>query len=376
MNNWNAHGPLTRRSAALSYISSKLGRAALAAAALALVSCWHPAFDPEISGSEAVIRKLGAPILWFTMEGVRADENDELLFLPNAVNPPTLGLLLRLNSQRVVVSALEFNSITHTGLYSSNSRDYPRGLGGQITVLPSPSGLGPDAFLATNIQEGIYVHSMASPLDTSSANLEIINFPSLPGAAWPPTFGIGAVAKPLDTMIRFSWIGYESGAVLRFYRDLWNGGSAPGLGPVTDIELPDKDLIDIPGKVLELESGHIFLSCGLIDGSRAIYRWNGPSDPFPVRFSEVYGPIVAALSDSRLIAEKDGILTVLDRDLKSLFSFPSGKLSFIYERWDGTRMISVFTRAVYVRTERGDDIGRLKVEVYEIPTADLHKLAD
>ncbi|HRZ89676.1 MAG TPA: hypothetical protein P5117_09365, partial [Spirochaetia bacterium] len=272
-------------------------------------------------------------------------------------------------------SAIEFNSITHTGLYSSNSREFPRGLGEQFTVLPAPAG-GSDAFFVTGILEGRYVHSMASPLDTSDTNLEIVNLPSLPGAAWPPTFGIGTVAKPLDTMARLTWIGYESGTLLRFYTDLWNGGSAPGLGPVSDIQLPDEELISIPGKAVELESGHIFLSCGLIDGSRAIYRWNGSSDPAPIRFSEIHGPLTGALSDSRLLAEKDGVLTVLDNNLKRLFSFPSGRLRFVHERWDGTRMISVFSRAVFVRTESGDDIGRLKVEVYEIPTADLHKLAD
>jgi hypothetical protein len=36
----------------------------------------------------------------------------------------------------------------------------------------------------------------------------------------------------------------------------------------------------------------------------------------------------------------------------------------------------VFTRTLFVKTSTHDDIGTLKVELYEIPTADLASLAD
>ena len=88
--------------------------------------------------------------------------------------------------------------------------------------------------------------------------------------------------------------------------------------------------------------------------------------------------MVGTLSDTWVLAEKNGILTVLDNNLKRLFSFPAGKLKFVYERYNtlSGQMTAVFTRTIYVRTESGDDRGRLKVEVYEIPSADLYKLAD
>ena len=87
--------------------------------------------------------------------------------------------------------------------------------------------------------------------------------------------------------------------------------------------------------------------------------------------------MVGALSDGRLLAKKDEILSVLDPNLKREFSFPAGKLRFVHERWDGSlTMYSVFTRTIFVRTERDNDGGRLDLEVYEIPSLDLYKLTD
>ena len=117
------------------------------------------------------------------------------------------------------------------------------------------------------------------------------------------------------------------------------------------------------------------------DGSRAIFRWvNPPAASEPVRYAEEYGPLIGALaSDGRLLAEKDGIISVLDPDLNFLFKFPAGRLRFVHERYDNLidfEMKVVFTRTIFARNNPHDSDGTLLVEVYEIPTASLEDLAD
>jgi hypothetical protein len=117
------------------------------------------------------------------------------------------------------------------------------------------------------------------------------------------------------------------------------------------------------------------------DGSRAIFRWVAATANTvdSIRFPEDFGPLIGALSDGRLLAEKDGIISVLDPDLNFLFKFPAGRLRFVHERYDNLidfEMKVVFTRTIFARYSSHDDNGQLLVEVYEIPTASLEDLAD
>lgn len=356
MNNRCLRVRVSLGSTARTSVASRLGCATLAAVALALASCWHPAFDPAISGSEAVIRKLGAPIFESSTYIENGYEMEDAWFLPTSSNPITAGALFRRDVFRVRISS---------GTAGAEAINV---FGDLYTAYTVPSG-GSTAFLASEPTVGRSItplNAFPNPLPTSA-------YP----AAITATFGIGLTRTSMMHQARCAWIGYNDVLMPAYNTCLWDAGAAPGFGAAINLPFPDHALVRQPGTAF-WTPGYLYLSCGLSDGSRAIYRWEyPPSVPPPVRFPEVYGPLVGALSDGRLLAQKGEILTVLDADLNREFSFPAGKLRFVHERWDTfSTMYSVFTRTIFVRTERDNDGGRLDVEVYEIPTLDLYKLAD
>ncbi|HSV57047.1 MAG TPA: hypothetical protein VLH39_08090, partial [Magnetospirillaceae bacterium] len=321
-------------------------RAFAAAATAFLASCWHPAFDPGISGSESVISRLGPPIFDFTVDDVRGYRMDTAWFLPSASNPIIAGLLLRRDMYRV------------WAVSGSSGADVLNAFGALYTAYADPSG-APSAFLAADPARG----RLVDPMNT--VTLSPVPYPGGPAS----TFGVGFARTDGDpTIARGLWIGMGVTGP-GYSEEDWTGG-VPSFDPPADLVFPDHGLVHSPGTAFRTAVGHLFLACGLLDGSRAIYRWTSPGEP-PVRFPEVHGPLVGALSDGSLLAERDGILTVLDADLQRRFSFPAGRLRFVHERWDGARMLAIFTRTIFARTERHDDLGRLKVEVYEIPTQNL-----
>lgn len=366
--------PASRGSAARP-AAPRLGLAALALASLALASCWHPAFDPDVSGSEAVIRKLGAPTLRFTALDVEGWEMEDAWFVPVAADlaplSGTYGLLVRPEVSRIRLHPVTFDTALGQGsLNLSSGTEVTNIYGDRYAVYLAPNG-NTDVAVIANLGDESH-KSWISPFAGFTSN-DIVYPASV------KTFGVGFVHDDIDPNQATSvWIGID----LAFQPSYsspgsWMGGGVPGFGGSNVMMFEDYQKVSRPGVALYTDAtGYLYLSCGLSDGSRAIYRWTNPSTQQPTRYPEVYGPLAAALSDGRLLAEKDGIVTVLNPNLERLFSFPAGKLRFVHERWDGSRMISVFTRTLYVRTSQNDDIGRLKVEVYEIPTADLHRLAD
>lgn len=335
-----------------------------------LVSCWHPAFDPGISGSEAVIRKLGAPVLYFTAEDVEGWEMEDAWFLPKDSISFNAGILLnREESSLHLRSVSSIDAVNHTATVDDVSSTLINMLGDLYTAHPSPDGSNV-AFFATQTDSFKYLNRFDSFADPA---------PLFTACSLPPTgvstFGTGARRND-DITVNLIWIGMDSTSPQYNYID-WQTGT-PTFTLPSPLEFDDAPFVAQAGKAFVTGGGTVFfLSCGLSDGSRAIYRWSDPSIN-PSRFPEVYGPLVGVLSDTWVLAEKKGILTVMDNNLKRLFSFPAGKLKFAYERYNtiSGQMTAVFTRTIYVRTESGDDRGRLKVEVYEIPSADLYKLAD
>jgi len=344
--------------------------AVLALAAISLVSCWHPAFDPEISGSEAVIRKLGAPTLQFSAEDVEGWEMEDAWFVPVAANLAPLigtnGLLARLEPDRIRFYPVWFNTSLSQGWPDMvNGNDLWNVYGDRATIIMAPNGNTSAAAIANPLNQS-YINPLSPPTTVA------VNFP--PSMF---TFGSGYVHDAGINQATFTWIGINAVLQPLYTTGSWMGGAAPGFAGSNFLQFDDYPYVSVPGLALyPAGTGYLYLSCGLSDGSRAIYRWTNPATQQPSRFPEVYGPLVGALSDGRLLADKDGIVTVLNPNLERLFSFPAGKLRFVHERWDGTVMVSVFTRTVFVRTSNNDDRGRMDVAVFEFPTADLHKLAE
>jgi hypothetical protein len=346
---------------------------AIAVSALA-TSCWHPTFDPMLSASEATIRKLGDPTVYFTAENVQHWGLDNAWFLPPMVDTPTVGLLvIDMGAWIAFKSVPMIDPLNHsafidtlTGFEAINT------MGDAYLVQADPDGSS-DAFFTSNAGQGRILPMTA--LNTSPPAL-------LPNSDATKYFGIGAVALNGSINATLTCFTYQTPLPNYQQKTPWSGGD-PGfvIGPGSTLIFADATQIATPGKLLDTtgSTNHLYLSCGLSDGSRVIYRWDPPfTAAQPTRYTEDHGPLIGALSDGRLLAERDGIISVLDANLVRLFKFPAGTLRFVHERYDSlhARMKVVFTRTLFVKTSTHDDIGTLKVELYEIPTADLANLAD
>ena len=110
-------------------------------ALILLTSCWHPAFDPDISGSEAVIRKLDAPILYFTAEDVEGWEMADAWFLPKDSDNPDTGILLKREDTSLRLQSFSsIDAVNHTAEVDANETTVGNTLGDFYMVQPSPDG--------------------------------------------------------------------------------------------------------------------------------------------------------------------------------------------------------------------------------------------
>ena len=343
--------------------------AALVLAALA-TSCWHPTFDPMLSASEATVRKLGDPTVYFTAESVQQWGMDNAWFLPPMVDAPTVGLLVMDMGARLSFRSIpSIDPVNHTGwVDTSTGAEFTNTMGDAYLVQAYPDGT-PHAVIATSPVDGRIV--MMAPLTPTGI--------TLPTPTLESQFGIGAVAVSGVSQASIAGFAYDGSPRYQVFNTWTNGNPGFAASPAAFM-FSLASQVAVPGKFLAT-TAWLYLSCGMSDGSRAIYRW--PNPPLAIeatRYAEDFGPLIGALSDGRLLAEQDGIISVLDPDLNRLFKFPAGTLRFVHERYDDTdvpsQMKAVFTRTIFVKTSTHDDKGTLRVEIYEIPTANLASLAD
>ncbi len=335
-------------------------------------SCWHPTFDPMLSASEATVRRLGDPTEYFAVKNVQQWGLDNAWFLPPMVDTPTAGLLVMdMGAKLAFRSIPAIDPINHAGVINtSSSLEVANTMGDAYLAHAAPDG-GYTAFVSTHISEALIVQMS----DVTSSSMV------LPGTNTQGSFGIGIVADSGSSTGTIACYAYDALSLEPEYdtRTAWSGGTpstAFTIDPGSVLAFSSAAQVTSPGKFLDTGAG-MYLSCGLSDGSRTIFRWSLPGVE-PTQYTEDYGPLIGALSDGRLLAEQDGIISVLDANLVRLFKFPAGTLRYVHERYDSTNLLMkvVFTRTLFVRTSSHDDIGTLRVEVYEIPTADLVSLAD
>jgi hypothetical protein len=329
-------------------------------------SCWHPTFDPMLSASEITIRKLGEPKLYFTVETWDQNGIENAWFLPPKDEMPAVGLLAMDMGEKInfkLVSTID--PLNHTGsLNTFNNFETSNTMDDAYLVQAYPDGT-PNALVTAKPAEGRSL--TMSPLTSSAITLPSTTVP----------FGIGAVALAGTSQASLSCFVYPAVDDPRYEIVTWDAGS-PTFAATLPMTFSNAAQATIPGKFLAASS-YLYLSCGLSDGSRAIYRWvNPPAASEPSVFSEVHGPLIGALSDGRLLAERDGVISVLDAGLNRLFKFPAGTLRFVHERYDtiDLKMKAVFTRTSFARYNSHDSNGQLRIEIHEIPTADLVDLAD
>lgn len=348
---------MTRRGTILAAVA-----AATAMTAMMAASCWHPTFDPALSASELTVRKLGEPTLLFSVYGLDSHGMDDIWFMPQATAIPTAGVLVQDMGARLGFKGITIDALNHSG-YSSYSDERSNALGDAYLIQAAPDGsLG--ALIVTGPSSGTYLELTTW---TSSA------------ATMPPTlgqFGIGSVALASANQAALACFSYPAMMDPRYSTvSPWSSGAPDLTASIFTITFSNAALVSTPGRFLSA-GGKYYLSCGQTDGSRAIYYWSISPGFEPTGYAEDHGPLVGALSDGRLLAEENETITVLDSNLQELFSFPSGRLRFVHERYDiaTTTMMTVFTRSVYARGGGGD--GELRVEIFEIPTANLANLAN
>jgi hypothetical protein len=344
---------------------------ALAAAVLfsvIAVSCWHPVFDWMLSESEITVRKLGEPTLYFTSDVYDGYDTSDYWFLPPMSNSPWTGVLVIEKTDRLRFKSIpSIDTVNHRAIIDQMANyETPNSLGDAYLVHADPNGNSNFIVVAARA-------SGESRMMTLTTN----------GAITPPTtdgpFGIGVVAQNLATQATVACFAHPLPSTSQFKTVTWITG-APNLAGPSVLIFTAGDQATVPGRFLATTT-YFYLSCGMSDGSEAIFRWVAATANTidAIRYSVEYGPLIGALSDGRLLAQKDGIISVLDPDLNFLFKFPAGRLRFVHERYDNLidfEMKVVFTRTIFARNSPHDSDGTLLVEVYEIPTANLEDLAD
>ncbi len=347
------------------YPSAMLAIPVVVLVAVFAASCWHPTFDPGVSASEITVKKLGAPTLYFSIKDVQQYGMDEAWFLPPMTDMPTSGSLVSDTGGSIDFKQVWIDAFNHSGSISTTSGfNADNAFGDAYLVHSTPNG-NAEVFIASDTTTGHYLDWTTNPTTP------------IPATIGP--FGIGAVAQANVNMASLACFVYQGASDPRYTILTWNAGAPAFVAPAA-FTFSAASQVAVPGKFLAT-SIWLYLSCGLTDGSRVIFRWvNPPAASEPAVYPEDFGPLIGALSDGRLLAEENGIISVLDADLNRSFKFPAGKLRFVHERYDNTdvppRMKTVFTRTLYARYNNEHDTGSLQVEVYEIPTADLANLAD
>lgn len=324
-----------------------------------LSSCWLPLFDPEVSASEVLARRLGDPVASATFENIHQYNAQDAWFVParadlSAVDP-VRGLLVRVNGGNLVASIL---SVSDTISDTISAQEYGNLFGDRPCLVAAPDASASILGIHQNDSSILYDLSAGT---SSSATLS---------SGIEKLVGAGIVLSATNNG-RVSICYISSSALYYETMPSYSSGNPPGFsGSGTMLTFPSLSYLKTPGSFFD-NGTYRYLSCSLVDGTQAIYRW-GLATQSPVRYPAAYGSLAAALSDGRLLAFDGQTTTLLSADMDRICSFPSGTLRFVHERYDSAlaAYVCVFTRTVFVRN-RDNDSGDLKLEIFEIPTASL-----
>ena len=346
------------------------GMAAAAVFSALLSSCWRPLFDPDISASQVLADRLGAPVVSFDIESIQKYNAQDALFLPERDDysvVPRYGLLLRVNDSRLVSTFVQFD--TAYG-YQTGAQESENIFDDASYIESAPDGSSHASGIGQSSTYLFWTMDLNS-LDSSSYSTYLpVN---------DRVLGVGSVQNSLAATDTTSCCFVDNVGTPCYIIFTYAGGGTPPnfSGASSELSLPFLDSIKTPGSFFDTGT-YLYLSCGLSDGTNAVFRWESASPTAdPLRYPAAYGPLVAVLSDDTVLAEDGTLMTALSPDLKKRFAFPCGAMKFVHERYDSVKgyAICVFTRTTFVRSSNGDDFGRARIEVYEIPTSDLYTLS-
>ncbi|WP_304224610.1 hypothetical protein [Gracilinema caldarium] len=319
---------------------------------LALASCWHPPFNPDISASVITSQKLGTPV-WEVRTRLPSYIT-RAYYVPSRTNYEQ-GLWIGYDNDRLSLSQFYYN-------FSKALIDHYM----EIT-LPSDAGkkiipsIGAPSvfFMSFSLLDKWLIYN------TNNYFVSSLEYPGFLGTGFryeTDTMDILFIAQLVSDQIKLYKYGV-AGYVSSF--DFGELNTYLILPP----ELPFTVTLAVP-----TSSGALYLSGTKSDGSAVTWFWPGLSDtPYILPIDK---PLTGVLSDGRLIADSGDRLYVYSPDGSSSFVISTGALHFSYERYDSaqSRWISVFTRTVETPVPHSTDSDYL-ISIYEIPTSRLSELA-
>ena len=339
--------------------------AAATALALVLCSCWLPPYDTALNESEALIRKLGAPARSFSVFMRTYDASGGYYLPPRDPSSFTSGFwIVRENGELQVRCVVQDSS---TGTYGAGQNGYwsqPDRYGNSSILMPSAADAATLIVYAADSAGFVrLVRNSYGGVSTSG------NFV----AADP----VGAGCAPLSSLSDcYSSVSWTLG-VLSVSNNIVGSSetftNANVVVPSYSASAPSS-----PAFAALTSASNLFLSAALADGTIGTFVWKaGAFASAPTRLSFITKKIDSVLSDGCLLARTSDGFVVYNPDTKTSFTVMSGTLRFVYERYDAASAawVCVFTRATAVVSGRSDQKYEYRIEIYELPTVNLSKLA-
>jgi hypothetical protein len=369
-------------------------RAAMAALALALASCWAPPFDESLSISEMTARKLEQVAVIGPVEfsGFRADKS---YFVPAYEALPQDGYwVCEEGDLRIVIRyVVTIAGKCLVGPGRSCEPNYWKGL----NAVRAMSSASASSILSPGLGKAVHVWG-TGPVGVSSSEAMLgigveVDY-SFQAVANATTSGFSMDMIPIGGSAHESispglWqdlllSGYEAGA---YVLAVSNPVPQPH-GMAYGSPIIYRNILNYSGP--ELQPGAFFLEytdeeprtydlvVGKPKGGGALIalRWeslNRSGEPTRVPLKS---RITDVLHDDTLVARGETETEFFDVDGDRLYSLPTGALRFMHELYDGTTWYSYFTRTVRLGGSGDDSKGNVRFEVYRCPTADLADIAD
>jgi len=331
-------------------------------ASMTLLSCWTPVFDPAISASARLEKKL-EKVVSFRPTWMDEDSFDDGYFLPHRALAPTDGYWVKANTDglgvRYVYKAVSGDTIlcqSQGGIYNA------LGAAASVSALTDASGV------------------RAQGLD-ASYGLSVSSTATVSGATNPRM--VGASRAPLNATQDVLTISHYSTQDFQvFFGFATIDNAAAFASPTINVGKPnvDPDLNIRSGAFVAYNAaGYYYLSGRLSsNGSLRTERWLGLTDSSPTVLSGVDRQLTDLLSNGRLLARGELSTIAYDADGKELFEIPTGSLRFVHEVYDSAAGVwySYFSRSALARTTDNSEGGDLMIDVFRIPTSNLKSLAN
>lgn len=348
------------------------------------LSCWHPPFDPDLSASQHTISRLSLASS-FEVSGMSSSMSAPGVFIPARNAEPRDGVWLLMTGGAGGGNVM--TSLFYLASQSEKASDLYKSWGGEFEGIQYGR---PMVMMEAGIDaaDPLYIRVLALKLPSWYAACfyeSLTPRPSLklqediiPIAEAKTMLGAGFSVQTslIDNLftVYFDAFGNEwVGAT----REVSTWPPVPGSELVSPLSLPsslDPSTIDGPG-FAAYQMGRYYLSLVDASGTSRTFCWPGSLSVAPTELTNLTDPLHSVLSDGTLITDDGMTMRTFDATGTPQYSFSSGSLRFIHERYDDTlgEYIAVFTRNYLVNS--GGGLGTLRIEVFEIPTLRLKELA-